>query len=177
MAKKETAFGSGIGYQALKAEGTRIGRCGDQESTKEWVQKLLSDEPVTVQRASAVCHAISDETPEIFQPHISELITSIEKDVHDAAPRFAFRVLSMIRIPEEMLGETVDVAFKRLSSPLQPAAIHVFAMTVISNAIDIYPELGNELELLLREGLPIGSAGYRNRAGKIARKHGLDLGN
>jgi len=174
MAKK-SAFGGSTSYQEFKAEGHRIGASADTASVKKWVKKLLSDDPIELQRASAVCYAISDANPDLFLPYCSEIITSIKKNVHDAGPRFGFRVLSEMKLKEEDLGEIIDISFEALSKKQNPIAVRVFAMAVIGNYLGAFPDLKFELVAILKEDLPNSSSGYRSKANSIIKKHKLSL--
>jgi hypothetical protein len=172
---KRTAFGGDNNYQDFKAEGLRISKEHDLTNLKEWLQRIRSDEQIEVQHAAAVFHSVSDHSPELFVPFIKELIEVIHKSVHPAGPRFTYRLLAGISIPEEFQGEVVDASFKDLTNAKSPVAIRVFAMSVIANQMRQYPELANELEAALRLGYSKGSAGYKSRARKIANTYGLKV--
>ena len=172
---KETAFGGSNSYRALKAEGHQIGTSGDPHSVNKWAKRLLSDNPVELQQASAVCYARSDVNPNLFQPFTADIIMVIRKNVHDAGPRFGYRVLSEMNIQGEHLGEIIDVSFEALTKKSNPIAVKVFAMAVIGNHLGQFPDLGIELAAILKEDLPNSSAGYRSRAKKIIKKHNLSV--
>ncbi|MEM9051051.1 MAG: hypothetical protein AAGC47_03270, partial [Bacteroidota bacterium] len=137
---KETAFGGSISYQEYKAEGHRIGSSVDLRALKSWVEKLQSTNSVELQRASAVCYAISDVNSDLFRPYTAEIICVIRKNIHDAGPRFGFRVLYEMNIDEGYLGEVVDLSFEALTKKSNPIAVRVFAMAVIGNYLEQFPD-------------------------------------
>lgn len=170
-----TAFGGDNHYQDFKSEGRRVVAEGDTACLKQWVGQLMSDEPVIVQQAVAVCYSISDIAPQLFERYQKILIEALKSDVHPAAARFSYRLLAEIKVDEVHQGEIIDLAFRALTNPSSPVAIQVFAMTVIANHIEQYPDLANELEAALSRGYGKGSPGFKSRAKKIARIHGLRL--
>lgn len=137
---------------------------------------MKGDDIIEVQRSVAIVANASDINVEIFRDFISDLIQILRNNAHRSAPRISFRILEKIRdIPDAHLGELVDLSFKYLNKSSTSIAEKVFAMTVISNQIEHYPDLKYELEATLSAQVKIGSAGFRNRAGKIAAKYELKL--
>ncbi|MGB6037073.1 MAG: hypothetical protein WBG42_12445 [Cryomorphaceae bacterium] len=172
---KKTAFGGDNHYQDFKAEGLRIARDSDLFVLKVWLKRLRSDEQTEVQQAAAVLHSVSDHSPQLFVPFVKELVKVLHNSVHPAGPRFTYRLLAEISIPEKFQGEVVNASFKDLTNSRSPIAIKVFAMSLIANHMRQYPELAYELEAALRLGYRKGSAGYKSRARKIANTYGLRL--
>lgn len=172
---KETAFGGESSYTEFKETGQRIGRTANKEAVEYWVDRLNSTEVVEVQRASAVCYAICDENPLLFGDHVEVIIDIIEKNTHDAGPRFAYRALNEIEIPEELQGKVIDLSFKAIADPNEPIAVRVFALSVISNHLEAYPDLKVELTAIIREFWPQASAGLKSRARKVIREHQLEV--
>jgi len=172
---KNTAFGGNSHYQDFKSEGKRVIVEDDSESLIKWLEQLKSDEPILVQQAAAVCYSIGDMAPHLFKPHQKSLIEVLKNDIHPSGPRFIYRLLTSIKIEKVHQGEIIDLAFKALAKPTSPVAIQVFAMTVIANHIPLYPGLAIELEATLATSYSKGTPGYKSRAKKIARAHGLRL--
>jgi len=119
------------------------------------------------QRAAWVLSHCADRYPELIHPHLEEMIHNLRNNVHVAVRRNTLRVLQFIDIPEELLGEAVDICFMYLASHDEPVAVKVFGMTVLANICKEEPDLGNELRLLIEEQLPYGSAGFKSRGKKI----------
>lgn len=172
---KKTAFGGNNNYNDFKSEGGRIAKENDTFELKKWILLLDSDDPISVQQASAVCYAISDISPNMFRSYQKELIEVLKRNVHPSGPRFTYRVLAEISIDNKYQGEIIDLSFKSLMDSSSSIAVQVFAMTVIANLLDQYPELSRELEAALQFKFNIGSPGFKNRALKIARGYGLKI--
>jgi hypothetical protein len=172
---RETAFGGSVSYSQFKKTGQEIGGAADALAVREWVEELNSNDPLSVQRASAVCYAICDENPELFRPHLTALIEVIEKRTHDAGPRLSFKVLNELKLPDNLKGRVIDLSFKALSTTNSSIAISVFALSVIGNHLDEYPDLKVELSAVLRDIMINASAGLINRANKLIRQYHLDV--
>jgi len=175
VTKKETAFGTGPGYRFYKAEGTRVASQDDTDTLEGYIHNLSSESHLDQQRAAAVCHSASDENPGIFSPYVGDLLEALTSRAHPSVIRCTLRIFSVIEIPEKHIGDIVDRSFKYLSDRSQTVAVQVYAMTIIANHLNSYPDLAPELEAILKTGWEHGTPGYRNRASKIAAKHGWTL--
>lgn len=176
MPTKESAFGGKYSYRDLSNIGRRLGRSRQRDELKHYVDQMKSDDSVEVQRASAVVSNASDIEVELFQEFIPDFIQILEKNSHRSAPRAIFRILEKIQsISDDTLGPIIDISFRYLNNPKKSIAEKVFAMTVIANQIDKYPDLRHELEASLSAQIKTGSAGFKSRAGKIAKAYDLNL--
>jgi hypothetical protein len=173
MAKKESAFAHG--YMQYKRRGAEIAESNDRVALKAMIDRLFSEQQAEQQRAAAVCHSVADHAPALFAPHVETMLAAAKKQSHPSVIRTVFRTFSSIDIFEKHLGEVIDLAFQLLTDHNEPVAVKVYAMTVIANHLERYPDLAIELETVLREGWKTGSPGYRNRALKIGRKYKLSL--
>lgn len=104
------------------------------------------------QRAAWPLGFIGMAHPHLIQPHIGKLFLKLEeKENHPAIPRNIFRIFQAIDIPEKHQGKILDLCFKIIPSELQPLGVRAFAITSAANISKKYPELKNELLLLLGE--------------------------
>jgi hypothetical protein len=176
MAKKETAFGGSISYTELTEIGKKLGENPDIELIREQLQLMAAQDTVQSQRAAAIIFHCADVNPKIFERFMPEMLAVLEKPIHDSGPRTIFRILeSELNIDEAYAGKLIDLAFKYLQDPKSAIAIKVFSMTFIANQLLTYPDLKHELESTLSAQMELGSAGFRNRASKLAEKFGLDI--
>ncbi|HMK05536.1 MAG TPA: hypothetical protein VK489_15150 [Ferruginibacter sp.] len=74
-----------------------------------------------------------------------------------------------MEIPEKYHGEIMDICFKYLESPTEALAVKVFSMSVLGKLAKKYPEIMQELKLLIEDQLPRQTAGFRSRAKKILK--------
>ena len=75
-----------------------------------------------------------------------------------------------VDVPENLIGEVVDICFGLMESNNTPIAVKVFSMTVLANISIKEPDLKNELALIIEDQMPYGSVGFRNRGAKILNK-------
>jgi hypothetical protein len=140
---------------------------------KELVEVFLKGPYRITQRAAWPLSVCVEAYPELAIPHLPLLIKSpVRPGVHDSVKRNVMRLLQFIDIPKRWHGRVLELGFNFLNDHKEPVAIRVFSMTVIHNIIrqHQYPELDRELELILSDELPNGSAAFRSRGIKILRE-------
>lgn len=176
MAKKEAAFNSELTYSDLAEIGRKIARSKDFPAIRSYLKEMKSSDKVAVQRSSAIISNAADIRIDIYESFIPDFIEILRNNIHQSAPRTVFRILEkQTEIPEQHLGEIIDLSFEYLNKPDVSIAEKVFAMTVIANQLKNYPDLKHELQATLSAQFSTGSAGFKSRAGKIAAKYELDL--
>lgn len=127
------------------------------------------------QRSAWVINFCAEAHPDLFQPYLGKMIHNLRNDVHDAVKRNTLRMLQNYDVPEEYMGELADSCFEFLASNKEPIAIKVFSMSVLANIVEKFPELRNELQVLIEDQMPYGSAGFKSRGKKIlARLQKMD---
>lgn len=131
------------------------------------MQLFLYDEWRLGQRASWIVGMCAEAHPSLIMPHIEAMITKLRAPHHDAVRRNIVRTFQFIDLPEEWLGEVVDLCFQYLANPQEPIAVRVFSMTVLYQASLREPDLQYELCLIIEQHLPESSAGFRSRGRKI----------
>lgn len=123
------------------------------------------------QRAAHPIALIVEQFPALLLPYYPEVIGLLKRnDVHDAVKRNIFRMLQNQKVPAKFEGEILDLAFAFLADNKQPIAIRVFSMQLVYNLSAKYPEIKEELRIILEDMLLYGSAGIKNRAKKILSK-------
>lgn len=141
----------------------------DQERFDELISIMLSADSLTAPRAAWVASHCSDLHPWLVTKHLKHLIRNLQNPVHDAVKRNTLRMIRHVRIPDEMMGLTADVSFKFLDSAKEPIAVKVYAMDVLFGIVKKFPEMKEELKTTIKDQLPFGSAGFRNRGAKILK--------
>ena len=107
--------------------------------------------------------------PALIYPYLKRMIAQLDSPLHNAIKRNTLRILSEIELPEELLGEIADVAFRFLDDPKEAIATRVFSMSVCFNITKREPELANELKIIIEDHYPHGSAGFKSRARRILK--------
>ena len=90
--------------------------------------------------------------PALIKPYLKQLVSQLKrKDVHDAVIRNSVRILQQIDVPKALHGELMSNCFALLEQPSTPVAIKAFSLTTLFNLSEIYPEIKNELRLIIEE--------------------------
>ncbi len=141
----------------------------NQEGFDELMELFLGDEYRVTQRAAWVVSHCIDAHPWLIKKHLKSIIENLQKPVHVAVKRNTVRILQFMEIPEELMGLTAEICFNILNSGKEPVAVKVFAMTVLFNIVQVYPELSEELEISIEEQMPFCSAGFKSRGRKVLK--------
>jgi hypothetical protein len=124
----------------------------DRNRFKKLMDVFLKGEYVLAQRAAWPLSYLAIENPQLLSPYHNELIQMLlKKGHHPAVYRNILRIFQSVEVPEKLHGAMVDYCFKTLVDEAQPPAIRAFSMTVATNISLLYPELGNELMLILEQ--------------------------
>ncbi len=124
---------------------------------------------VLTQRAAGVMSYCTNAHPGLIVPHFKKMIHVLKNSPSDAVKRNTVRAWQWVPIPEAHLDDVADLCFSFLSTPQEPVAAKVFAMTVLLNITRQIPELKNELQILIEDQMPYSSAAFRSRGSKVLR--------
>lgn len=135
---------------------------------KVLIDCFLSKDIRMAQRAAWSVSWAAEKYPEMVQPYIGVLVDQLKrKDVHNAVIRNSLRILEDVIIPEKFHGEVMDACFQFLQNRETAIAIKAFALTVLFNLSKIYPDIKNELRIIIEENMEYETAAYRSRGKKI----------
>ena len=141
---------------------------GNQQRFDELFSLFINDEYRVVQRAAWPLSFTVINHPELIKKHFSKLIKNLQKPkIHDAVKRNTVRLLQDIKIPEKFHGEVMDICFRYIASPDEAAAVKAFSLTILENLSHHYPEIKNELKLVIEERWAYETAAFHSRAKKI----------
>jgi len=145
--------------------------CSTPGHFKELMQCFLSNEYRLAQRAAWSVSRAAQANPHLLQPYIKDLVAQLpRKDVHDAVIRNSVRILQQIEIPESLHGDLMNSCFSFIESNSTPVAIKVFSLTTLFNLSKFYPEIKNELKLIIEERWNHETAAFRSRGKKILKR-------
>ena len=139
----------------------------DEERFAELMKIFFGDSHRMTQRAAWVLNYCADANPKLVEPYLEKLVLNLRNDVHDAVKRNTVRLLQNYPIPTELEGELADSCFEFLSTHETAVAIKVFSMTILSKIVKKYPELQDELRVLIEDQMPYGTAGFKSRGKKV----------
>jgi hypothetical protein len=142
--------------------------CSSPKYFKELIQCFLANEYRLAQRAAWSVSWAARKKPELITPYIKDLVAQLSRtDVHNAVIRNSVRVLEAIEIPEELHADVMNACFAFIENPSTSVAIKAFSMTTLFNLSKYYPEIKNELKLIVENNWDNESAAFKSRGKKI----------
>lgn len=141
-----------------------------QERFDELFNLFLNSEFRVNQRAAWPISYCVINYPKLISRHFSRLIRNLHKPIlHDSIKRNTVRLLQHIDIPEKFHGEIMDLCFHYISSPTEAVAIKAFSLSILQNLSKQYPEIRNEVKLIIEERWEYETAAFRSRAKKFLK--------
>ena len=120
-----------------------------------------------VQRAAWPITYCVEDHPEFVKKHFAKVIKALEKPgAHNSVKRNCVRFLQYVTIPEKFHGQIMDICFRFFSSPTEPVALKAFSITVLQNLAKKYPEIINEIKLIIEERWDYETPAFKSRAKK-----------
>jgi len=143
----------------------------DQKKFDELFHLFLTDEYRVVQRAAWPITYCVEDHPEFVKKHFAKVLKALEKPgVHDSVKRNSIRFLQYIDIPKRFHGQVMDICFRFFSSPTEAVAIKAFSITVLQKLAKLYPEIINEIKLIIEERWDYETPAFKARAKKLLKE-------
>ena len=140
------------------------------ERFAELITLFWENEYRVTQRAAWTVSDCCQQHPELIMPYLPQFINNLRQaDLHDAVKRNTLRVLQIIDIPEDLLGDAADVGFTLFGKKEEAIAIRVFAMTVLLQVVQKVPELKDELRYMIEEQMPYETPAFVSRGMKTLK--------
>lgn len=119
---------------------------------KELMGIFLKGEYRLTQRAAWPLSYCAENNPAFLKPYFGSLIKKMQEgNHHPAITRNILRMFQEIEVPEKYCGTLLDLCISYMTSEMQPTAVRAFAITVATRISDRFPELKNELIMILDE--------------------------
>jgi len=155
-----------------KAHATEITNyaCSSPTHFKELMDCFLSNDYRIGQRAAWSVSWAARARPDLMKPYIKNLVAQLGRtDVHNAVIRNSVRVLEMVDIPEDCHAEVMNACFGFVEQPSTPAAIKAFSLTTLHNLSAYYPEIKQELKLIIETLWDGETPAFKSRGKKILK--------
>ena len=140
----------------------------DQKRFDELFDLFLHEEYRVVQRAGWPISNCIEQHPALIKKHFARLLKNLGKEgIHDAVKRNTIRLLQFVDIPEKFHGQVMDICFNYIVSPTEAVAVKAFSITVLQNLARKYPEIINEIKLVIEERWDYETMAFKTRAKKL----------
>lgn len=137
---------------------------------KVLVEVYLAGPYRVTQRAAWPLSYCVERHPSLVIPHLKRLLEFLNKPgIHDAVKRNTLRLLQYCELPKRLHGRVADLCFQYLQSKREPIAVKAFSLTVLQRIVEVQPELGTELKIIIEDQLPYASPAFRSRAMKVLK--------
>jgi hypothetical protein len=130
---------------------------------------LRNEEPVS-RRAVWVVDTVAEKHPELLDPYLESIAEALPRFEHDGLKRVSLRMLSRSPLPQDHLGELMNICFDWLVSPKESVAVKVYAMEILYRISQAEPELKKELADSIEWRIGEGTPGFKNRGLKTLKK-------
>jgi hypothetical protein len=122
------------------------------------IHLFLHDEYRVVQRAAWIMSMVAQKHAALLKPHLKDMVNRMgDEGIPVAVKRNVVRVLQFMSIPEDLQGPVMDYCFRFLEDTQETVAVRVFSMTILANLAQQYPEIKNEIVLLIEDQLREGA--------------------
>ncbi len=142
----------------------------NKERFADLMKVVLETDGRLQQRAYWIMNFCVEAHHDLIDPYFEVLMAQLSKPVHNAVKRNITRVFQFVPIPIKFESKLLDICFSLLADPKEHVAVRANSMTILERLTMKYPELKNELILILEEGMEHASVGFAARA-KRTIKH------
>ena len=144
----------------------------DSKRFDELFQIFLNDVEIrVVQRAAWPLSYCVIQHPKFITKHFAALFKNLQKtNILEAVKRNTLRLLQFIDIPKKYHALTINTCFDYIISSKEKPAIKAFSITILQNLSQIYPDLKQELKIIIEERMHLESAAFKSRAKKFIKE-------
>ncbi|HKG70086.1 MAG TPA: hypothetical protein VKA92_14530 [Segetibacter sp.] len=129
---------------------------------------FLTDEYRVVQRAAWLLSYCVIEHPQLIQKHFKDLVANLHTpNLSGAVKRNTLRLLQHVSIPERFHGEIMNLCFDYIASPVEAVAVKAFALTILQKIAQFYPEIKDEVKIIIEDRWEVESPAFKSRAKKF----------
>ena len=147
----------------------------DQDKFDALFDLFLHDEYRVVQRAGWPISYCVEKYPGLITKHYPRLLKNLgKKGIHDAVKRNTMRLLQYVDVPEKFHGRVMDLCFSYIASPTEAVAVKAFSITVLQHLAKQYPEIINEIKLVIEERWDYETIAFKTRAKKLFKEFSLN---
>ncbi|HDR67849.1 MAG TPA: hypothetical protein ENN61_02235 [Bacteroidaceae bacterium] len=156
---------------SVKEKDYLVSVIGDSKDAFRKFFDMIFDEPDPIAwRAAWVVDGCDENNPSLTEKYLTKIIRELPSLKSEGARRSLMKLLCRHAIPENYRGILVDLCFQYLRSEIHTVAVKVYAMQIIFNLSQIYPELSHELITVIEDQFINNSAGFRAKGAKIIRQ-------
>lgn len=138
----------------------------DETLIAELVDLSLSIDEHKSMKASWVLRYVAEKNKTLVEPHLSKIISHLNQSTY-SCQRSLLNIIDYYTISEELEDLTYDQCFKVLLDSKSSVANKATSMNILSKICLKYPELSNELILVIQDLLINATPGIKSKGNKV----------
>lgn len=142
------------------------------EAFPELMDCFFDEDLMVCQRSAITVGKIVETRQAIIEPYIRKMLKAQSTPINSAIRRNVVRTFAWMDIPEKYRGEVFDLCFNYINDPKEAIAVRAFAMAICGKICSYYPELKEELLLVIQLHEEFGSPAFKSQARKVRRQLG-----
>lgn len=148
--------------------------CLEDPKGFESLIKLIGgkDQRIAALAGWAMSHAVGLDKKVLKLPHHKMLVAIASKTDNNAVKRNIMRAWQWVKLPQELIFDIADIAFRFFSNPAEDIAVRVFSMTVLESCLQFIPEMKEAILFIIEKDLPHGTAAFQVRAARFMKAAG-----
>ncbi len=141
----------------------------ERDKFDEMFHLSLRDEYPLSMRAARVVALCAEQNIELVEPYIDQIVAMLGQLKVDGVKRSFLKILaeSPLVPSEDSIGILTDLAFTWLEDFKQAIAIRYYCIEILLKVSAIYPEIGDELSILLKNLSEDESSGIKSKSKKV----------
>ena len=144
--------------------------CTSKENFNELMKCFFGSDNRLAQVAGYSVNKAVKLQPKLLQPYLKNVVQLLErKDVHGAVIRNSVNILEQVDIPEQHHGEVMNACFGFIENPATEIAVKASSLTVLFNLSKIYPDIKDELKLIIEDRWDAEKAAFKSRGKRILK--------
>ncbi len=142
----------------------------NEERLSELMELVFGDDETLSINSSWVLYHALDVTALDFTPYMERSIGHVMQPAHPMIERGLLKLFwVMDEWPEYRFAELVDHMMATIMDTKSMIAAQALSMEALWKHLQPYPDLLEELKIVIKDGMPYGSAGYKAKAKKILK--------
>lgn len=144
--------------------------CNKHELFDELMDIYLRNEEPLSRRAALVIDTVAERHPELLDIHLDSIAEALHRFEHDGLKRISLRMIERSPIPENFIGDLMNLCFGWLVSPGESVAVKVYSMEILYRLSEKEPDLKKELADSIEWRIAEETPGFRSRGKKLLKK-------
>ncbi len=139
----------------------------DKQKFDALIKLFLLDEYRVSQRASWSVSIILERHPTLAKKYLPKILANLKNPVHDAVKRNTMRIFYNLEIPKKLHAQVLNICFDFIQKQETSIAVKSFSIAILDKLSKSYPEIKNEIKILIDDQLPTATAAFKSRAKRI----------